>query len=156
MTATILDGKKLAATVRAEVKGGVARFTKEHGRAPGLEVILVGEDPASMVYTRNKEKASIEVGMRGQRLELGHRIEQLEHHETHVAQGRGVGGHGNSGRCREYKPVLYRMFVKMARFCPQTQQIRRVPGLPNWHVASNLRNRCCSATLTACDPGAEW
>ncbi len=65
MTATILDGKKLAATVRAEVKGGVARFTKEHGRAPGLEVILVGEDPASQIYTRNKEKAAAEVGIRG-------------------------------------------------------------------------------------------
>jgi len=65
MTATILDGKKLAVTVRAEVREGVIRFTKEHGRAPGLEVILVGEDPASQIYTRNKEKAAEEVGIRG-------------------------------------------------------------------------------------------
>jgi methylenetetrahydrofolate dehydrogenase (NADP+)/methenyltetrahydrofolate cyclohydrolase len=65
MSATILDGKKLAETVRAEVKAGVAAFVKEHGRAPGLDVVLVGEDPASQVYTRNKEKASNEVGMRG-------------------------------------------------------------------------------------------
>jgi methylenetetrahydrofolate dehydrogenase (NADP+)/methenyltetrahydrofolate cyclohydrolase len=65
MSATILDGKKLAETVRAEVKEGVAAFVKERGRAPGLEVVLVGEDPASQVYTRNKEKASNEVGMRG-------------------------------------------------------------------------------------------
>ena len=65
MTATILDGKKLAVTVRAEVREGVARFIKEHGRAPGLEVILVGEDPASQIYTRNKEKAAEEVGIRG-------------------------------------------------------------------------------------------
>ncbi|MBX3192628.1 MAG: bifunctional methylenetetrahydrofolate dehydrogenase/methenyltetrahydrofolate cyclohydrolase FolD [Labilithrix sp.] len=65
MSATILDGKKLAETVRAEVKEGVAAFVKEHGRAPGLDVVLVGEDPASQVYTRNKEKASNEVGMRG-------------------------------------------------------------------------------------------
>ena len=65
MTATILDGKKLAESVRAEVRDAVAAFVKEHGRAPGLEVVLVGEDPASQVYTRNKEKAALEVGMRG-------------------------------------------------------------------------------------------
>ena len=65
MTAAILDGKKLAETLRADLKGAVAAFAKEHGRPPGLEVVLVGEDPASQVYTRNKEKASNEVGMRG-------------------------------------------------------------------------------------------
>ena len=65
MTAAILDGKKLAETVRGEVRVGVDEFRAKHGRAPGLEVVLVGEDPASQVYTRNKEKASNEVGMRG-------------------------------------------------------------------------------------------
>ena len=65
MTARILDGKKLAESVRAEVKQKVAAFAAKHGRAPGLDVVLVGEDPASVVYTRNKEKASNEVGMRG-------------------------------------------------------------------------------------------
>jgi methylenetetrahydrofolate dehydrogenase (NADP+) / methenyltetrahydrofolate cyclohydrolase len=65
MSATILDGKKLAESVRAEVKAGVAEFVKEHGRPPGLEVVLVGEDPASQIYTRNKEKAAAECGIRG-------------------------------------------------------------------------------------------
>src|SRR5215831_12977324 len=65
MTAAVLDGKKLAETVRAEVRAGVEAFRAQHGRAPGLDVVLVGEDPASQVYTRNKEKASNEVGMRG-------------------------------------------------------------------------------------------
>ena len=65
MSAIILDGKKLAESVRAEVREGVLKFVAEHGRAPGLEVVLVGEDPASQVYTRNKEKASLEVGIRG-------------------------------------------------------------------------------------------
>ncbi|MBX3221576.1 MAG: bifunctional methylenetetrahydrofolate dehydrogenase/methenyltetrahydrofolate cyclohydrolase FolD [Labilithrix sp.] len=65
MSATILDGKKLAESVRAEVAAGVSRFVAEHGRPPGLEVVLVGDDPASQVYTRNKEKASTEVGIRG-------------------------------------------------------------------------------------------
>lgn len=65
MSSAIIDGKKLAETVRGEVKDAVAAFVKEHGRAPGLEVVLVGEDPASQVYTRNKEKAAKEVGIRG-------------------------------------------------------------------------------------------
>src|SRR5689334_14072181 len=65
MSAKILDGKKLAESVRAEVAAGVAQFVAAHGRAPGLEVVLVGEDPASQVYTRNKEKAAKEVGIRG-------------------------------------------------------------------------------------------
>ncbi len=61
-TARILDGKKLAETVRAEVRAGVDAFRASHGRVPGLDVVLVGDDPASAVYTRNKEKASSEVG----------------------------------------------------------------------------------------------
>ncbi|HEY2364823.1 MAG TPA: bifunctional methylenetetrahydrofolate dehydrogenase/methenyltetrahydrofolate cyclohydrolase FolD [Polyangiaceae bacterium] len=65
MTARILDGKKLAESLRAEVKGRVAELVARTGRPPGLDVVLVGEDPASVVYTRNKEKASNEVGMRG-------------------------------------------------------------------------------------------
>jgi len=65
MPAQILDGKAIAAKVRAEVASGVAHFLASTGRAPGLDVILVGDDPASQVYVRNKEKAALEVGMRG-------------------------------------------------------------------------------------------
>ena len=60
-----IDGKAIAKLVRAEVAAAASSFTQQHGRAPGLEVILVGEDPASVVYTRNKEKAANEVGVRG-------------------------------------------------------------------------------------------
>jgi methylenetetrahydrofolate dehydrogenase (NADP+) / methenyltetrahydrofolate cyclohydrolase len=65
MSARVLDGKSLAETVRAEVRAGVDAFRASHRRAPGLDVVLVGDDPGSVVYTRNKEKASNEVGMRG-------------------------------------------------------------------------------------------
>ncbi|HEY8042118.1 MAG TPA: bifunctional methylenetetrahydrofolate dehydrogenase/methenyltetrahydrofolate cyclohydrolase FolD [Polyangiaceae bacterium] len=65
MSARILDGKALAESVRAEVRAGVEAFRTSRGRAPGLDVVLVGDDPASQVYTRNKEKTSNEVGMRG-------------------------------------------------------------------------------------------
>jgi methylenetetrahydrofolate dehydrogenase (NADP+)/methenyltetrahydrofolate cyclohydrolase len=65
MSFTLLDGNKLAETVRAEVRAEATAFVAKHGRPPGLEVVLVGEDPASQVYTRNKEKASKEVGIAG-------------------------------------------------------------------------------------------
>jgi methylenetetrahydrofolate dehydrogenase (NADP+) / methenyltetrahydrofolate cyclohydrolase len=65
MTARMLDGKAVAQKVRDEVRVRVERFVAEHGRPPGLDVVLVGDEPASQVYTRNKEKASNEVGMRG-------------------------------------------------------------------------------------------
>src|SRR5215472_2266550 len=65
MVARILDGKALAETVRSEVRAGVEAFRARHGRAPGLDVVLVGDDPASAIYTRSKERASNEVGIRG-------------------------------------------------------------------------------------------
>jgi methylenetetrahydrofolate dehydrogenase (NADP+) / methenyltetrahydrofolate cyclohydrolase len=61
----IIDGKAIAKKVRDEVAAEAARFAAAHGRPPGLEVVLVGEDPASVVYTRNKEKAALEAGVRG-------------------------------------------------------------------------------------------
>ncbi|HEY4120113.1 MAG TPA: bifunctional methylenetetrahydrofolate dehydrogenase/methenyltetrahydrofolate cyclohydrolase FolD [Byssovorax sp.] len=70
MTARILDGKAIAQKVRDEVRASVAAFVAARGRAPGLDVVLVGDDPASRVYTRSKEKASNEVGMRGRLHEL--------------------------------------------------------------------------------------
>lgn len=63
--AMLMDGKAVAQKVRTEVSREVARFRDRFGRAPGLDVVLAGEDPASAVYVRNKEKAAEEVGMRG-------------------------------------------------------------------------------------------
>ncbi|MCW1934659.1 bifunctional methylenetetrahydrofolate dehydrogenase/methenyltetrahydrofolate cyclohydrolase FolD [Pararhodobacter zhoushanensis] len=63
MSATIIDGKAFAATVRAQVADHVARLKADHGLTPGLAVVLVGEDPASEVYVRSKGKQTTEVGM---------------------------------------------------------------------------------------------
>ena len=60
---TILDGKQTAKEVRARVKGGCGAFLERTGRAPGLAVVLVGEDPASAIYTRNKARAAAKCGM---------------------------------------------------------------------------------------------
>lgn len=65
MTARIIDGKAIAQQVRNEVAKGVERFVAQWGRAPGLHVILAGDDPGSTVYVRGKEKAAGEVGMKG-------------------------------------------------------------------------------------------
>lgn len=61
----LIDGKAIAAKVRAEVASGVESFQNKAGRAPGLDVILVGDDPASAVYVRNKERSAIKVGLKG-------------------------------------------------------------------------------------------
>ena len=63
MTATVIDGKAFAARVRAQVAAHVARLNDEHGLVPGLAVVLVGEDPASQVYVRNKGTQTVEAGM---------------------------------------------------------------------------------------------
>ena len=63
MTATILDGKALAATLRARVAIEAAAFLAANGRAPGLATVLVGENPASEVYVRNKRRQAGEVGI---------------------------------------------------------------------------------------------
>src|SRR5688572_635984 len=63
MTAAIIDGKAFAARLRERVAGAVPAFATATGRAPGLAVVLVGEDPASQVYVRSKNKATVAAGM---------------------------------------------------------------------------------------------
>ncbi|MDP7342456.1 MAG: bifunctional methylenetetrahydrofolate dehydrogenase/methenyltetrahydrofolate cyclohydrolase FolD [Alphaproteobacteria bacterium] len=62
--ATIIDGKAFAANLRADIGRRVALLKQRHGLTPGLSVVLVGEDPASQVYVRNKGKATLEAGMK--------------------------------------------------------------------------------------------
>ena len=61
--AELIDGKLVAQSLRADIKEQVARFEKKHNITPGLSVIIVGENQASKVYVRNKEKACFEVGI---------------------------------------------------------------------------------------------
>ena len=64
MPAQIIDGKAIAAELRALVAAEVQRLAREHRLEPGLAVVLVGENPASAVYVRNKSKQTLEAGMR--------------------------------------------------------------------------------------------
>ena len=63
MSANIIDGKAFAGGLRARIAEIVPAFRAAAGRAPGLAVVLVGEDPASQVYVRSKHKATLEAGM---------------------------------------------------------------------------------------------
>ena len=76
----ILDGKAVAEARRRQIKGRVADYRTRHPRAPGLAVILVGEDPASQVYVGNKIKACQEVGIESfeHRLSAGTTAHQLK------------------------------------------------------------------------------
>jgi len=71
MAATIIDGKAFAGRVRAQVAQKVAALKAAHAIVPGLAVVLVGEDPASEVYVRNKGRQTVEVGMAS----LEHRLD---------------------------------------------------------------------------------
>jgi len=64
MSATVIDGKEVAAGVRERVAAEVVELTAELGRRPGLATVLVGDDPASAIYVRNKRSSSEEVGIR--------------------------------------------------------------------------------------------
>ena len=63
MTAKIIDGKQIAAELRAQTKEKVTQFIKEYNKTPTLAVVLVGEDPASQVYVKTKTKMAKEIGM---------------------------------------------------------------------------------------------
>jgi methylenetetrahydrofolate dehydrogenase (NADP+)/methenyltetrahydrofolate cyclohydrolase len=94
MSARLLDGQSLATTLRAEIAPRVAAFKTAHGRPPGLGIVLVGNDPASEVYVRNKVKAGTEVGFRVEleRMPEGATLAQLLAFVTHLNESDGIDG----------------------------------------------------------------
>ncbi|MGI8631681.1 MAG: tetrahydrofolate dehydrogenase/cyclohydrolase catalytic domain-containing protein, partial [Solirubrobacterales bacterium] len=76
--ATIIDGKAVAADVRADLVGEVAALRERLGRAPGLATVLVGDDGASQIYVRRKHEACAEVGIESIGHELGAGTSQRE------------------------------------------------------------------------------
>jgi methylenetetrahydrofolate dehydrogenase (NADP+)/methenyltetrahydrofolate cyclohydrolase len=78
MSALIIDGRAVAAAIRAEQRKHIETLVARHGLRPGLTVILVGADPPSQVYVRNKIAACREVGIRSDLIELPASISQVE------------------------------------------------------------------------------
>ena len=70
MAAKIIDGKKIAAQIREELQKEIDELKSRHGVTPGLAVVLVGENPASQVYVRNKNKAAHDIGVYSQQHNL--------------------------------------------------------------------------------------
>jgi methylenetetrahydrofolate dehydrogenase (NADP+)/methenyltetrahydrofolate cyclohydrolase len=92
MAARVLDGTAVANALRAEVGPAVAAFTARAGRPPGLGIVLVGDDPASEIYVRNKLKSAGDAGLRADLMRLPASasledllavVEQLNHSEAH-------------------------------------------------------------------------
>lgn len=81
MSATLIDGKAFAEGLRGRVADAASRFQSDAGRAPGLVVVLVGEDPASSVYVRSKGKACREAGMES----IEHRLPETATQEELIA-----------------------------------------------------------------------
>jgi methylenetetrahydrofolate dehydrogenase (NADP+)/methenyltetrahydrofolate cyclohydrolase len=78
MTASVIDGKAVAAALREETRLGVEAFVTEFNRAPGLATVLVGGDPGSAIYVGAKQRACAEAGIVG----FDHRLEEDAPHET--------------------------------------------------------------------------
>ncbi len=76
--AILIDGKAISAEVRAEIKAETAALIEKNGFRPGLAVVIVGEDPASQVYVRNKKRACEEVGFYSESYELPENTTQEE------------------------------------------------------------------------------
>jgi methylenetetrahydrofolate dehydrogenase (NADP+) / methenyltetrahydrofolate cyclohydrolase len=70
MTAKIIDGKAYAEGLRGRIAGHVERLRREHGITPGLAVVIVGHDPASEIYVRDKAKQTVAIGMYSEKHEL--------------------------------------------------------------------------------------
>jgi len=92
MAARVLDGTAVANAVRLEVGPAVAAFAARAGRSPGLGIVLVGDDPASAIYVRNKLKSAGDAGLRADLMRLPASasledllavVEQLNHSEAH-------------------------------------------------------------------------
>ena len=78
MTARIIDGKTISADLRGKVTDAVHRLLRDRGVVPGLAVVLVGGNPASKVYVRNKSKAVIEAGLRSFDQHLPENVSEAE------------------------------------------------------------------------------
>ena len=92
--AILIDGKDVAAKVRAELREEIETMAKERKKRPALAVILVGEDTASQIYDRNKQRASEDVGILSEIYTLGENVSQesLEYIINSLAERRDIDG----------------------------------------------------------------
>ena len=116
-SARLLDGNRIATEIRASVAPGVAGFTARHGRAPALGIVLVGEDPASEIYVRNKVRAGTESGLTvdlqrlpnsaslDELLELVRRLNESDAHDGILVQSPLPAGMGRGAAQRVFDTI---------------------------------------------------
>ena len=94
MTARLMDGKAIAQALRNEIKAKVDGLVAAGKRVPGLAVVIVGQDPASQIYVRNKHKKATEAGMVSRGVELPASASQVEVEEAVAALAADPSVHG--------------------------------------------------------------
>jgi methylenetetrahydrofolate dehydrogenase (NADP+)/methenyltetrahydrofolate cyclohydrolase len=146
MAARILDGAAVASAIRAEVAPGVASFTARTGRPPGLGIVLVGDDPASAIYVRNKLKSGADAGLRtdlermpatatlAELLATVDRLNRSDVHDGILVQSPLPAAMGEDAERRVFDAIL-----------PE----KDVDGLHPMNVGRLVQNR---ATLISCTP----
>ena len=72
----LIDGKKIAAELREKLKVEVSELKSKYNKVPGLTVILVGEDPASKIYVKNKEKFAKEIGINSEVIRYSENVDE--------------------------------------------------------------------------------
>jgi methylenetetrahydrofolate dehydrogenase (NADP+)/methenyltetrahydrofolate cyclohydrolase len=146
MTARRLDGQALAARLQQEIRPQVAAFATRHGRPPGLAVVLLGNNPASEVYVRNKLKVATEIGLRAD-LERLPATATLQDTLALVERLNGSAAHDG---------ILVQSPLPTAMGAKAAQQVfdaiapeKDVDGLTSANVGRLVQNR---AALVACTP----
>jgi methylenetetrahydrofolate dehydrogenase (NADP+) / methenyltetrahydrofolate cyclohydrolase len=146
MPARVLDGLAVAQAIRSEVAPAVAAFTARAGRRPGLGIVLVGDDPASEIYVRNKLKSAADAGLRADLHRLPAAagfhdvlavVEQLNHSDAHdgiLVQSPLPEAMGADAECRLFEVI---------------RPDKDVDGFHPVNVGQLVQNR---ARLVACTP----
>ena len=150
MTADLLDGKRVASEIRAEVADKVRQFVHEGGPQPCLTAVLVGEDPASQVYVRNKSRACEKAGIDGRTLRLDAGISQQELLETIQGLNDDPGVHGilvqlplptggNGGKGGDLKIIADSSVFDLYKF-KKTKPFKSEDGMPGGKNNKSGRN----------------
>ena len=131
MVAEIISGKEVAKTIREELMEKVAALKKDKGVTPGLAVILVGEDPASVSYVTAKGKAAEELGIQAEPLPGDVQSGQIERLQLALVERRVHVGESNGGVHAElYRAVLADFDVFTQRLAPRRILQLARDGLP--------------------------
>lgn len=139
----LIDGKKLAANIRGEIREKVEQFESERGRQIGLAVVLLGEDPASQVYVRNKIKACEEVGIKSFSYHLPAETDQAQLEELIDALVADEKVHG----------ILVQL--PLPKHLDERKALRRIPPAKDvdGFCAENVGNLAMNReTIVACTP----